>query len=58
VQVYSKCHVIAGKIASDIDNKKYAEAQAMLGSGTPIAVLSTSMAVAIMHLKRHTGTWD
>jgi hypothetical protein len=57
VQVYSKCHVLAEKIASDIDNKKYAEAQVMLARGAPIAVLSTSMAVAIMHLKRDTGTW-
>ena len=58
VQIYSKCHVLAGKIASDIDNKKVVEAQVMLTSGAPIAVLSTSMAVAIMHLKRETGTWN
>ncbi|MFZ6747911.1 hypothetical protein [Undibacterium sp. Ren11W] len=58
VQMNSKCHLLAGKVASAVDNKKYMDAQAMLGSGAPLGVLSTSMAVAIMQLKREAKEWD
>lgn len=58
VQMNSKCHLLAVKVASAIDNKKYMNARAMLGSGAPLAVLSTSMAVAIMQLKREANEWD
>jgi hypothetical protein len=58
VQMNSKCHLLAVEVASAIDNKKYMDAQAMLGRGAPLAVWSTSMAVAIMQLKREAKEWD
>jgi hypothetical protein len=45
-------HVEAGKVAKTINAKKYAEAEAMLGVGTPYTVASSAVAVTIMRLKK------
>lgn len=48
-------HIEAGKVASAINAKKYAEAEAMLGSNTAYAAVSSEVGVAIMHLKKEAG---
>lgn len=45
-------HVEAGKVATAINAKKYVEAEAMIGSGTPYSTASTAAVGAIMHLKK------
>jgi len=55
LQKHAAFHVEAGKVASTINAKKYTEAEAMLGSGTPYASASSSVGVAIMHLKKEAG---
>ena len=48
-------HVEAGKVARAINARKYAEAEAMIGSNTPYAAASSAVGVAIMHLKKEAG---
>ena len=45
-------HTEAGKIASAINAKKYAEAESMIGSGTTYSSASSATSVAIMKLKK------
>ena len=52
VQKHAAFHVEAGKIATVINAKKYAEAEAMLNNGTNYAQASSQVGVAIMHLKK------
>lgn len=59
---YSECmnkhaefHVEAGKLARAINAKQYAKAEAMLGTGTPYAEVSSAVVVAIMRLKKEAG---
>lgn len=52
LQKHAAFHVEAGKVASTINAKKYVEAEAMIGSGTPYANISSSTGVAIMQLKK------
>lgn len=56
---YSECvskhaafHVEAGKVAAAINQKKYVEAEKMIGMNTPYAAASTSVAGAILKLKK------
>ena len=55
---YSECimrhatfHVEAGKVAKAVNDKKYEEAEAMLGFDTPHTKASNAFGVAIMHLR-------
>ena len=48
-------HVEAGKVAAAINAKKYAEAEAMIGSGTTYSAASNATGIAIMHLKKQAG---
>ena len=59
---YSECvtkhagfHIEAGKVASAINAKKYAEAEAMIDGGTPYHTISCAVGTAIMRLKRESG---
>ena len=45
-------HKEAGKVASAINAKKYAEAETMIGTGTPYTSTSSAVGVAIMRLKK------
>jgi len=47
-------HAEAGKLAGLINARKYAEAEAALGSGTPYAVASNDVGVALLALKKAT----
>jgi len=59
---YSECvskhaafHIEAGKVANMINAKKFKEADAMLGNGSPFASASAAVGVAIMRLKKDFG---
>lgn len=52
VQKHAAFHKEAGKVAATINAKKYAEAEAMLGAGTPYADASSSVGVALIGLKK------
>ncbi len=52
LSAHAAFHAQAGKVAGAINAKKYAEAEAMLAPGTPYAVASSSVASAVMHLKK------
>jgi methyl-accepting chemotaxis protein len=59
LSTYSEClgkhaafHVAAGKVAKMINSKKYAEAEAMLGSSTEYSAASSAVGVAINKLKK------
>jgi methyl-accepting chemotaxis protein len=46
-------HVEAGKVATNINAKKFSEAQAMLDeSGSSFVLASTAVGIAIMHLRK------
>ena len=56
---YSECvskhaafHVEAGKVATAINQKKYAEAEKMIGSNTPYASASSAVAGTIVKLRK------
>jgi len=49
-------HVEAGKVATMINAKKFAEAETMLGSGSSFVSASSAVGVAIMRLKKDIGT--
>ena len=58
---YSECvtkhaafHVEAGKVANAINQKKFAEAEKMIGTNTPYTAASTAIAGAILKLKKET----
>jgi methyl-accepting chemotaxis protein len=55
VTKHAAFHLEAGKVAAAINSKKYAEAEAMLGGGTPYAAISSDVAVAISRLKKEAG---
>lgn len=48
-------HAEAGKVARTINAGKLAEAEAMLGVGTPYALASSAVGVAINKLKKEAG---
>jgi len=52
VAKHAAFHLEAGKVAQAINAKKFAEAEAMLNSGTPYASASSAVGVAIMQLKK------
>ena len=59
---YSDCvgkhavfHVEAGKVARKINARLYTEAETMIGNGTPYAVASSAVGVAINRLKKEAG---
>jgi methyl-accepting chemotaxis protein len=52
VAKHSEFHTAAARIAHAINGKKYAEAEAMLGSATPYAEISRDTVTAIMRLKK------
>jgi methyl-accepting chemotaxis protein len=59
LRAYTQCvskhadfHREAGKIASAINQGKYAEAEAMLNGGTPYAAASSAVGGAILGLKK------
>ena len=45
-------HAEAGKVASLINGKKYAEAEAAIGGSTPFGLASTETSVAIARVKK------
>ena len=55
VAKHAAFHVEAGKVAYAINAKKFAEAEAMLNSGTPYANASSAVGLAIMRLKKEAG---
>lgn len=55
VSKHATFHVEAGKVAKAINAKKYAEAESMLGAGTPYSTISGAVGGAIMHLKKEAG---
>lgn len=55
VAKHAAFHVEAGKVAQVINAKKYQEAEAMVGSGTPFGAASSAVGVAIMGLKKEAG---
>ena len=55
VTKHAAFHVEAGKVAKAINAKKYAEAEAMLGSGTSYITASSVVGLAVMHLKKEAG---
>ncbi len=52
VSKHAAFHVEAGRVATMINAKKFNEAEAMLGSGSPFVSASSAVGVAIMHLKK------
>lgn len=55
VAAHAAFHIEAGKVAVMINAKKFAEAEALLGAGTPYSKASTAVASAIMRLSKETG---
>jgi len=52
IKKHASFHVEAGKVATAINAKKYAEAEAMIAGGTSYAQASSAVGVAIMQLKK------
>jgi len=52
VSKHAEFHREVGKVARVINDKKFAEAEAMLGTGTSYATASNAIGVAIMRLKK------
>lgn len=52
VNKHADFHREVGKVAKVINDKKFAEAEAMLDAGTPYADASSAIGVAIMRLKK------
>lgn len=52
VQKHAVFHKEAGKVAAEINAKKFAQAEAMIVSGTPYAKISMEVGVAISRLKK------
>ncbi len=52
VERHAQFHAEAARVAQAINQKRYAEAEAMLGGETPYADASTAVGGAIMRLKR------
>ncbi|MEQ1637824.1 MAG: CZB domain-containing protein [Methylococcales bacterium] len=55
VSKHATFHLAASKVASAINSKKYAEAEAMLNVGSPYTTASSAVGVAIMRLKKEAG---
>jgi hypothetical protein len=55
VKRHAVFHTEAGKVAKTINAKNYAEATNMIESGTPYAVASNAVGVAIKQLKKESG---
>jgi hypothetical protein len=55
IKKHAAFHTEAGKVASTINGKRYTEAEAMMGGDTSYAQVSSSVAIAIMHLKKEAG---
>lgn len=52
IKKHASFHVEAAKIASAINAKKYAEAEAMIGAGTSYTQASNAVGVAVIQLKK------
>jgi hypothetical protein len=52
VKTHAAFHQEAGKVASAINARKYAEAEAMIDGGTVYAKASSAVGIAVMHLKK------
>jgi methyl-accepting chemotaxis protein len=55
VSKHATFHVNAGKVATAINAKKYAEAEAMIANGTPYTSASNEVGIAIIRLKKEAG---
>ncbi len=55
VSKHAAFHVEAGRVAQSINQKKFAEAEAMLNPGTSYANASSAVGLAIMRLKKEVG---
>jgi methyl-accepting chemotaxis protein len=55
VAKHAAFHSEASKIAHTINAKKYTEAEAMLNAGTPYAMASNEVGIAITKLKKECG---
>jgi methyl-accepting chemotaxis protein len=55
VATHAAFHIEAGKVAKVINAKKYAEAEAMIGSDTSYQKASSAVGLAIMRLKKEAG---
>lgn len=55
VKVHAQFHKEAGKVAEAINAKKFTEAEAMLGEGTPYTAASMNARVAILAMKKEAG---
>jgi len=52
IKAHATFHQEAGKVATMINQKKFAEAEAMLGIGSPFSKASSEVGVAITQLKK------
>lgn len=48
-------HKAAGAVASEVNAKRFKEAEAMLGAGTPFMTASSAVGSAILGLKKEAG---
>jgi methyl-accepting chemotaxis protein len=55
LQKHAEFHTEAGRVATAINSKKYAEAETMLGAGTAYAKASTAVGIAIGSFKQEAG---
>lgn len=55
VEKHASFHVEAGKVAAAINAKRFDEATAMIGAGTPFSSASNAVGVAIMNLQRESA---
>ena len=49
---HAEFHTEAGKVAQAINGRRYTEAEAMIGAGTPYAQASSAASVAMLALKK------
>ena len=49
---HASFHAEAGRVARAINARRYAEAEAMMGSGTPYGEASSAVGLALMQLKK------
>ncbi len=55
LSTHASFHKEAGKVANTINAKKFKEAEAMLGAGTPYSAASNKVGSAILNLKKEIG---
>jgi methyl-accepting chemotaxis protein len=55
VNTHARFHTEAGKVAAAINAKRFSEAEAMIGSGSPYLTASGAVGGAIMRFKKEVG---